>query len=47
MRLHIRARRTLTRVSQSGLDYLPPWLAGYGVVFTVLGTVLAVRRDVV
>lgn len=45
------AAAALTRVSQANQEFLAPWqgglvLAGYGLVFAVAGTFLAVRRDV-
>jgi ABC-type transport system involved in multi-copper enzyme maturation permease subunit len=45
------AANALTQVAQSNQHFLEPWqgglvLAGYGVVFAIAGTFLAVRRDV-
>lgn len=45
------ARSALTQVSLTNAEFLEPWqggvvLAGYGLLFAVLGTFLAMRRDV-
>lgn len=45
------ARSALTQVSLTNAEFLEPWqggavLVGYGLLFAVLGTFLAVRRDV-
>jgi hypothetical protein len=45
------ASAALTRISQAGQHFLPPWqgglvLAGYGIVLAVAALLLTVRRDV-
>lgn len=45
------ARSSLTQVSLTNADFLEPWqggvvLVGYGLLFAILGTFLAMRRDV-